>query len=309
MSKFRLPIVVAVAVGMSGCAAPIKYFMEKERESLIPAVSDNATKVPISAPIAKAPINSGSVRSSDELAELRKELFERARAKASGSGKPSNGLVGQSPKEQFEANQAMRQALRRKRTAYSEAELAEAQGSPRPNAQELFKLALAKRTSQPLHGRADISASASFGKMVAAVQPQTPVQPDKQETSKPARDATVVPDRITPVPAVTAQQQSVQEPALPAQLVSFADNSVQLDASGEKELREFLNQRAPNTKHRIVIFGGLAGAGELFERMQVSTKRVDAVAAKAQSPMVVEKRFDPALKTDLVRVQIEVVQR
>lgn len=87
-------------------------------------------------------------------------------------------------------------------------------------------------------------------------------------------------------------------------LIRFDARSTSLDTAGNSILASLIRKNENELGYRIVIVGGLAGPGQAWEKMQLASSRIEAVASHVPPPIRSERQFDAALDVGEVRLEI-----
>lgn len=87
-------------------------------------------------------------------------------------------------------------------------------------------------------------------------------------------------------------------------LIRFDAKSTSLDTAGNSILASLIRKNENEVGYRIVIVGGLAGPGQAWEKMQLASSRIEAVASHVPPPIRSERQFDAALDVGEVRLEI-----
>lgn len=87
-------------------------------------------------------------------------------------------------------------------------------------------------------------------------------------------------------------------------LIRFDGKSTSLDTAGNSALASIIRKNENNIGYRIVIIGGLGGSGQTWEKMQLASSRIEAVANHVPPPIRTERQFDAALDVGEVRLEI-----
>jgi hypothetical protein len=165
---------------------------------------------------------------------------------------------------------------------------------------------------------------------VAGAQPaappagaRTPAAPSQGGAAGPARNdavtAMLARARQT-LPAPAANRPAIPEPqpakvqarlsdpfpakAAAAATIRFTAGQDDLDGEGNRALAELSRQTGLESGRKLVLTAGLSGTAPAWERLQLASRRLESIARHVPPPLVVDRRFDPALDGNLVRVTI-----
>lgn len=108
-----------------------------------------------------------------------------------------------------------------------------------------------------------------------------------------------LPDALTP-----------HENAAPsASMIRFSAGKTQLDETGNKILAALAAKSELSPRYTVVLVAGLNGSSPAWERMRMASERLDTVAAHVPPPLGVERKLDPALDGNVIRLELKTDQR
>lgn len=266
----HLPVIIVLGFGVAGCAAPIKALMDKSAEA------------PQAATLAEA----RSPAAQKEAAEhelIRQGLEKRAAA--------MRAMLRQKPPETAQVEPPRKLDSGRIDDRPRKAAPAEPAGPSNQVAEMLRRAA---------HSGEGAGNSAS------------PV-PGKPTAARPAPVAAPAPTALAAQFFVKNENRLASQPgssvAMPAQSpeaprIRFSSSSTTLDADGNNHLANAIRRMETATGMKLVVVGGLAGAGQPWERMQLASARIETVANHVPPAYRVERRFDPGLEVHDIRLEI-----
>lgn len=256
-----LPLVLTLALGTAGCAAPIKALMQTtptpNADDLIPATGLAEPRKPA----AEAEVDRSALKIALEkkAAAMRAEMIRKPAS-------PGGGLPQRLPNERLPTGQ-----LTNERTPQPQAF---ARAEPRPADRVKEMLAKVRQTDVAVK-----PASLEASPLSTSFQVKSEVKLASLGASMPLPDAPTI---------------------------HFTDKSTVLDTTGNRALAALIGKAENPLDYRLIVTGGLAGAGQPWEKMQLASARIETLANHVPPPLVVERRFDPGL--DLADVRLELVK-
>ena len=258
-----LPLVLALALGTAGCAAPIKALMQAQPN---PGMDDAALATGLAE--AKKP---SSEPEADHSA-LKIALEKKAAAmRAEMMRKPASLRSGELPQKL--PNERLPTGILANERAQKPQPQATTREEPRP----------ADRVKE----------------MLAKVRQNAGTKPASLDTSPLSTSFQVKSE-------VKLASLGASMPIPDGPTIHFADKSTVLDTAGNRTLATLIGKAENPLEYRLIVTGGLAGPGQPWEKMQLSSARIDTLANHVPPPLVVERRFDPGL--DLADVRLELVK-
>lgn len=154
----------------------------------------------------------------------------------------------------------------------------------------------------------------------------SPLSPNVAALLAQARQPTPAPMKaqaLTPLPTsalsqnfhVKAQARLSDAPApislssADASLIRFAAGQTQLDAAGNKVLAQLAAKSELSPRYTLVIVAGLNGSNPAWERMRMASERLDVVAMHVPPPLGVDRKIDPTLDGNVIRLELRTDQR
>ncbi|WP_284179843.1 hypothetical protein [Rhabdaerophilum sp. SD176] len=124
--------------------------------------------------------------------------------------------------------------------------------------------------------------------------------------------------QISPSPAANRPALAEPQPAkiqarlsdpLPAKAgaaatIIFATGRDDLDGDGNRALAELSRRTGLESGRKLVLTAGLSGTAPAWERLQLASRRLEVVARHVPPPLAVDRRFDPALDGNVIKVTI-----
>ena len=183
--------------------------------------------------------------------------------------------------------------------------------------QQRAKAMLAAREANPVREPAAVNGKAerATGKSPAIaamlararVSPAQPVSPQQPVSPPTPKSAGQPPGPLAMAFRVKDETRLSQSSSLPddrQRLIRFAGKTTSLDSAGNSALADLARQTNLEPGHVLVITGGLAGEGQAWERLQRASERIAAVALHVPPPLTVERRFEPDLDGQILRLEI-----
>lgn len=263
-----LPLVLTLALGTAGCAAPIKTLMQAPPnqgadDAVLATGLTEATKLAeAQKPAPEADRSALKIALEKKAAAMRAEMIRKPAA------------PGGSPLPQKLPNERLPTGLLANERAQKPQPQAFAREEPRPADRVKEMLAKVRQTN---------------GATKAA-----PLEPSPLST------------RFQVKSEVKLASLGASMPMPDAPTIHFADKSSVLDTAGNRVLASLIGKAENPLEYRLIVTGGLAGPGQPWEKMQLASARIETLTNHVPPPMVVERRFDPGL--DLADVRLELVK-
>lgn len=315
MSKGYLlnAVVFACAFALSGCAAPIKYLMESERETLASGSSDGLGAGQVVSEDSELKPEKKRLRALLGVADLRQALAEHPTMTSDASRrKPVERLDRPQLNGPAGDDGAKRSLATSQQQMPAQSNIPDRSAASSGNAPELFRQAVMKYASQS--GSSE-KQPVAFAKGASATVNQSSLT-KTTKTAKPATgplpdEGTVVAmaEQVPSTPAARHFPIDDASMAIATQTISFPESSANLGDRGNGLLADLLQLADAGVGHRVVVSGGLSGTGEAFARFRLATKRAGTVAQHVPPPLEVEKRLDPELDVSVVRVEIKAIRQ